>query len=118
MKTLILSGITALLGVNMALAGPQTKSKSDAQGDLGAGAYSAQVKGIVCGGCGQYIQETLKKFNGIEKISVDQAERTVKFEISEGKMLKLSKIQKALQASAKRMGMGADYQLHNLQKAN
>lgn len=117
MKTLFKTGIVVLLGISTAFAGSvKSKAKSADAQVLASGAYSAQVKGIVCGGCGSFIQQTLEKISGIEKVSVDQDKKTVQFQIKKDAKVKLAEVQKSLQASADKMGMGADYQLRGLKK--
>ncbi|OGR85096.1 MAG: hypothetical protein A2901_02355 [Elusimicrobia bacterium RIFCSPLOWO2_01_FULL_54_10] len=116
MKSITKAVMVTMLGISVSFAAPKPKAKAISEAVLAPGAYSAQVKGIVCGGCGQLIQQTLEKFNGIEKVAVNQDEKTVNFQVRKGSKLKLSEIQKALQASAGKMGMGADYTLQNLKK--
>lgn len=117
MKTIVKASMLMLLGMSTAMAAsPKTKAKSTADQVLTSGAYSAQVKGIVCNGCGAFIQQTLESINGLEKISVDQTKKTVQFQVKKEAKIKLVEVQKALKASAEKMGMGADYQLRNLKK--
>ena len=81
---------------------------------LKAGQYTAKVKAIVCGGCVTLIKQTLEKTKNIEAVSVDQAKMTVQFTVRKDGTVKLSDVQKALDAAAKDMGMGADYTLSGL----
>ena len=82
MKTMLSASLAILLAMGAAFAGPtKAKSKSANNQTLTTGAYSAQVKGIVCGGCGPAIQETMEKINGIEKVSVDQNNKTIQFHV-------------------------------------
>ncbi len=119
MRTLFKAGIVVLLGISTAFAGSvKSKAKSTDAQVLTSGAYSAEVKGIVCGGCGSFIQQTLEKINGIEKVSVDQDKKIVQFQIKKDAKVKIAEVQKALKASADKMGMGADYQLRSLKKAS
>jgi copper chaperone CopZ len=119
MKTLFKAGLVVLLGITAAFAGSiKSKTKSTEARVLTAGAYSAQVKGIVCGGCGSFIQQTLEKIGGIEAVSVNQDKKTVQFQIKKDAKVKLAEVQKALQASAAKMGMGADYLLRDLKKVS
>lgn len=118
MKTFWNMSLVILLAGSMAFA-ESAKAKGKAVGQfLTGGTYSAQVKGIVCGGCGPVIQETMEKINGIEKVSVDQDKKTVQFQVKNEVKVKLVEVQKALQSSADKMGMGADYQLRNIKKAS
>lgn len=118
MRTLWSISLVILLAGGMAFA-ESVKAKGKAASQfLTGGAYSAQVEGIVCGGCGAVIQETMEKISGIEKVSVDQDKKTVQFQVKKDAKLKLAAVQKALQASAEKMGMGADYQLRSLKKAS
>lgn len=118
MKILWSMSLVVLLAGGMAFT-ESAKAKGKAIGQfLTGGDYSAQVKGIVCGGCGAVIQETMEKINGIEKVSVDQDKKIVQFHVKKDAKLKLAAVQKALQASADKMGMGADYQLRNLKRAS
>jgi hypothetical protein len=78
---------------------------------LKAGQYTAKVKAIVCGGCGPLIQKTLANFQELEAIAVDQKTTSVQFTVKKDATVKLADIQKALDGSAKKMGMGADYTL-------
>ena len=110
----MMGGIVAMLGLCTAFAGQKSKPQSKPEEVLAAGEYSAQVKGIVCSGCGQIIQQTLEKMKGIDKVSVNQDEKTVKFQVRQGQKLKLLDVQRALQDAAGHMGMGADYELRNL----
>jgi copper chaperone CopZ len=115
MKKWIELGLLLLLSAQGAAA-PKAKAKADSMEILTGGAYSAQVKGIVCLGCGEYIKQTLQKIPGVEQVSVDQGKKTVQFKVKEGSKLKLAEVQQALRASAEKMGMGADYQLRDLKK--
>jgi len=78
------------------------------------GTYTAKVKAIVCGGCGPLIQKTLQGFKELEAVTVDQKASTVQFSVKKDTMTTVSALQKALDAAAKRMGMGADYTLSDV----
>ena len=84
--------------------------------ELKAGTYEATVKAIVCGGCGEFIQNTLEENKSLENISVDQKTRRLQFTVKKGSTAQLADLQLALKASADRMGMGADYTLDDLRK--
>ncbi len=118
MKMNVMAGSLLVMGLMISLGFAASKARTAGAQVLAAGAYSAQVKGIVCGGCGSVIQETMEKINGIENVSVDQDKKTVQFQVKKDVKLKLAVVQKALQASADKMGMGADYQLRNLKKTS
>jgi hypothetical protein len=74
----------------------------------------AKVKAIVCEGCGPLIQKTLQNFKELEAVTVDQKNKTVQFSVKKKSTVAVSNIQKALDAAAKLMGMGADYSLSDL----
>ena len=78
------------------------------------GTYTAKVKAIVCDGCGPMIQKTLQDFKEVEAVTVDQKSRTVQFSVKKDSMTTVANLQKALDAAAKRMGMGADYTLSDI----
>jgi hypothetical protein len=78
---------------------------------LAAGTYTANVKAIVCGGCGPLIKETLQSMKEIDAVSVDSAKKTVQFSVKKNTTVKLADIQKILDGAATKMGMGADYTL-------
>ena len=78
------------------------------------GTYTAKVKAIVCDGCGPLIQKTLQNFKELEAVTVDQKGKTVQFSVKKGAMTTAVDLQKALDAAAKRMGMGADYTLSDV----
>ena len=82
--------------------------------ELKAGQYTAKVKAIVCGGCGPLIQKTLANFKELEAVTVDQKASSVQFTIKKDATVKLTELQKALDAAANRMGMGADYTLSDV----
>jgi copper chaperone CopZ len=81
---------------------------------LKPGDYSAKVKAITCGGCGPLIKKTMQAMKEIESVTVDSEKKTVQFVVKKDNPLKLSELQKALNAAADKMGMGADYTLLDL----
>jgi copper chaperone CopZ len=83
---------------------------------LGSGHYTAKVGAIVCGGCKGLIEKTLRQVPGIGAAQVDDKAGTVRFTVLGGMEARLSKVQNALRASAERMGMGADYELNDVQR--
>ncbi len=83
---------------------------------LGPGEYSAKVKSIVCSGCGPFIEKTMKALPGIESAVVNQEKQTVQFKVKKDASIKVGELQKSLQASSQRMGMGADYSLSDIKK--
>jgi copper chaperone CopZ len=78
------------------------------------GTYTAKVKAVICGGCGPLIQKTLQGFKQVEAVTVDQKASTVQFTVKKDTMTTVAELQKALDAAAKRMGMGADYTLSDV----
>ena len=105
--------ILAVLGVSGAWAADEPAARV-----LEAGTYTAQVTAIPCSACPPGIEKTLKAQPAIEEVSVDQDASTVKFSVKPGTQLPLSELQKALKAASDQMGMGADYQLKNVKKAD
>lgn len=81
---------------------------------LGSGYYTAKVGAIVCGGCKELIEKTMRQVSGIGTAQVDDKAATVRFTVLAGKKVQLTDLQKALQASADNMGMGADYVLSDV----
>jgi hypothetical protein len=93
---------------------PSAKPGEHSKDMLMPGTYVAKVKAIVCDGCGPLIQKTLQNFKELEAVAVDQKNKTVQFSVKKGSMATVSTLQKALDAAAKSMGMGADYTLLDL----
>jgi hypothetical protein len=83
---------------------------------LKAGQYTAKVKAIVCDGCGPLIQKTLQGFKELDAITVDQKTSTLQFTVKQGSTVNLAAIQKALDAAADQMQMGANYTLKDLRR--
>lgn len=81
---------------------------------LTAGTYTANVKALVCGGCGPLIKETLMSMKQLDAVSVDSAKKTVQFSVKKNTTVKLADIQKILNGAATKMGMGADYTLSSV----
>ncbi len=81
---------------------------------MAAGTYTANVKAIVCGGCGPLIKQTLEGIKQIEAVSVDQTQKTVQFTVKKNTTVKLADVQKALKNASNKMGMGADYTLTDI----
>jgi hypothetical protein len=110
---LIIAG-TALVLLNFgSVFAQQHSSHASAQSKdmLMPGTYTAKVKALVCDGCGPLVQKTLQEFKELEAVTVDQKSRAVQFSVKKDSMTTLVNLQKALDAAAKRMGMGADYTL-------
>ena len=84
---------------------------SQSQGMLTAGKYTANVKAIVCDGCGALIKETMENTKLIDSVFVDSKASTVRFQVKKDKAIKLPDLQSALKSAAAKMGMGADYTL-------
>lgn len=81
---------------------------------LKTGDYSAGLKALTCGGCGPLVKKTMEGMKEIASVSVDNAKKTVVFSVKKDTTLKVADLQKALDAAAKNMGMGADYTLLDL----
>jgi len=95
-----------------AAAAPKSKAKV-----LKPGEYTATAKALVCSGCAPQIEETLKRFPGVEQVSVDPESAGVRFKVSKGASVKLNELQKSLKAGSDKMGMGADYTLRDVKPA-
>ncbi len=104
---IVCCALLAAIGSGSVVAGPADQV-------LGTGSYTANVKAIVCRGCGSLIKRTLEGMKEIESASVDQDAKTVEFAVKKDNTVKLSDIQAALKAAAEKMGMGADYTLSNV----
>jgi copper chaperone CopZ len=111
-KTFVVAGAILSLAVLYALAQPEVSPVKT----LGPGTYSAKLKALVCDACAPEVKQTLGKQNGIGDVSVDQKTSTVLFTVKEDAKVKLSDVQKALDASSADMGMGADYTLYDVKK--
>ncbi len=84
---------------------------------LKSGEYTATVKAMVCGGCASLVKQTMQENKNIDSVSVDSAKKTVQFAVKKDATVKVADLQKALDAAAKNMGMGADYTLLDLKPA-
>jgi copper chaperone CopZ len=102
----------------MAAHHPSTGTTSKSAKTLAPGTYSATVKALVCEGCPPLVTEALSKQKGIDKISVDPKTSTAKFTVLKNSQVSLAELQKALDAAAGEMGMGADYTLKNLKRVS
>jgi copper chaperone CopZ len=87
-------------------------NKPDKQ--LSAGYYEANVGGIVCGGCKDLIEKTMRAVEGVGAAQVDEESGTVKFAVMKDKTVHLSKLQSSLKIAADQMGMGAAYSLSDV----
>jgi hypothetical protein len=103
-----------IFGIVFAQPLPSGGTNGQSNDVLTPGTYVAKVKAIVCDGCGPLIQKTLQNFKELEVVTVDQKNKTVKFSVKKGSTVTVSSLQKALDAAAKLMGMGADYSLSDL----
>lgn len=79
-----------------------------------SGYYEAKVGAVVCGGCKNLIEETMRSVDGIGAAQVDEKNGTVKFVVMKDKTVQLSKLQSSLKVAADQMGMGANYSLTNI----
>jgi hypothetical protein len=115
---LLVIACAALVLLNFGIVFAQYQHSTGAGGQskdmLMPGTYTAKVKAIVCGGCGPLIQKTLQNFKELEAVTVDQKSSTVQFSVKKDSMTTVGDLQKALDAAAKRMGMGADYTLSDV----
>lgn len=98
--------------------GPQAQEKSSKTRSetkvLESGYYTARVGAIVCGGCRELIENTMREVPGIGASQVDEKTSQVRFAVLTGKRVRLNDLQKALRVSAESMGMGADYVLSDV----
>lgn len=94
--------------------GPKAQGAKDSDKSLASGYYDANVGGIVCGGCKELIEKTMKAVDGVGAAQVDDKQGTVRFTVMVGKTVSLSKIQSALKTASDQMGMGANYALRDV----
>jgi hypothetical protein len=112
MNKKVLIVMAALIVSSLVLAG--SVAGQNAPDVLKAGQYTAKVKAIVCGGCGPLIQKTIQNFKEIEAVTVDQQKSTVQFTVKKDNTVKMADLQKALDAAANVMKMGANYTLSDV----
>ena len=116
---IVLSGLLVLGITGAGRSAPAKEKKSPAIAQmLTAGAYSAKAKALVCSGCGPIIQQTLEKVKGLESISIDPKTSMVKFKVKKDASIDVAKLQKTLKDASGEMGMGADYRLMDIKKAD
>ncbi|MBI4396582.1 MAG: cation transporter [Elusimicrobia bacterium] len=82
---------------------------------LGPGRYRARIKSVPCGGCASLIEKTMGENKGVKSAKVDMESQTLTFTVKKNVSLKLSDLQKELDAAAATMGMGADYGLYEIE---
>jgi len=111
-KTSFLILVTAFILLGMIAVAPIAAQK--APQILKTGEYTANVKAITCGGCGPLIKKTMEGMKEIDSVSVDSDKKTVQFAVKKGATINRAQLQKALDAAAQKMGMGADYTLLDL----
>jgi copper chaperone CopZ len=99
---------------NFRVAGHPVDKAEAAPKALGPGEYTAKVKAIVCGGCGSFIEKSMRQVPGVSMVKADNAAATVQFSVAKGQTVSLPMLQEALRASAGQMGMGADYELYDI----
>lgn len=109
-KAMLLAMVT-LFGT-AATAAPKPKPQV-----LKPGEYTATAKALVCSACAPQVEQTLKEFPGLERVSVNPEGAGVRFKVKKGASVKLDEMQKALKASSDKMGMGADYTLRDVKPA-
>ncbi len=114
-RTSFLPLLAAFVLVSMIAALPAAAQK--APDVLKSGEYTATVKAMVCGGCASLVKQTMRENKNIDAVSVDSAKNTVQFSVKKDATVKVADLQKALDAAAKNMGMGADYTLMDLKSA-
>ncbi len=114
-KTSMASLLAAFVVIALIAAIPAAAQKAPEV--LKPGEYTATVKAMVCGGCASLIKQTMQGMKSIESVSVDSAKKTVQFAVKKDASVKVADLQKALDAAAKNMGMGADYTLQDLKPA-
>jgi len=110
-KTALFASIATLILLAM-ISAPILAQQS--QDILKPGEYTAKVKAIVCGGCGPLIKKTMLAMKEIDSVTVDSEKMTVQFVVKKDTTLKMADLQKALNAAADQMKMGADYTLSDL----
>lgn len=108
MKKSVLWG-TLLLGGMAAVAAPVKKAAPLAPGD-----YGATLPAFVCGGCAEWVQGRLEKDKRLTAVAVDPTTRALRFRVKPGATVTAAELQKALDAAAAQMGMGADYTMKDL----
>ena len=69
---------------------------------------------VCCSGCVGSIEKAARGVKGIEQAAAAEAPATLNFKVKKGAKVKLSTLQKALNAAAAQMGMGADFGLYEL----
>ena len=84
---------------------------------LKAGSYTAKVVALPCDACAPEVKKTLSGIEGVGSVSVDTKTRTVTFTIEKGANVTEAALQKALKAASDKMGMGADYTLHEIKRS-
>lgn len=108
MKKSVLWGML-LLSSTAAVAAPVKKAAP-----LAPGTYGATLPAFVCGGCTEWVQSHLEKDKRLTAVAVDPATRALSFRVKPGATVTAAEIQKALDAAATQMGMGADYTMTEL----
>lgn len=89
-------------------------ARSTSERLLSSGYYEAKVGAIVCGGCKDLIERTMRSVDGIGAAQADEKGGTVRFAVIKGKNVQLSKLQSSLKVAADQMGMHADYSLSDI----
>ena len=84
---------------------------------LKEGSYTAKVTALTCDACAPEVKKTLSGIEGVGSVSVDTKTRTVTFTIEKGANVTEAALQKALKAASDKMGMGADYTLHEIKRS-
>ena len=84
---------------------------------LPTGTYSARIKALACAGCAPLIEKSMRNLKEVGPVHVDTKSARLHFAVKEGASLKMSDLNAALKKSAGEMGMGADFTLSDLKKA-
>ncbi len=108
-KTLLAAAVSLILAAAPAWAAAKKAPKT-----LKEGKYQAQVTALACEACAAEVETTLKSFDGVEGVSVDQKASSVAFAIKKGAKVSVAKLQKSLKTASDKMGMGADYTLKDI----
>lgn len=118
MKKLIKTLLALTLALPLATHGAPTHEGDHGSKMLTSGRYTAKAKALVCGACAKKITDTARAFPGIKNVTVDEKSSTLNFTVDPDAHVDAAKLQAALKASSDEMGMGADYTLLNIRKAD
>ncbi|MBL0059453.1 MAG: hypothetical protein IPP35_10165 [Elusimicrobia bacterium] len=108
--------LAGLLVLGALLGAAPVPPKKAAEEPLSPGRYSATIKAFVCGGCAEWVESHLQSQKSLENVKAVQETKALSFTVKKGAKVKRSDVQKVLDAAAKEMGMGADYEMTALRK--